>query len=157
MSEQKAMQFASGWDKLPKQEQEKVKKQLKALPDKEPANSKPKPKNGFQLRGYVRCELSSVDKEAFKEWESGLGEDSRLGLLMDLVEGGYLFKVGDTGSGFQASLCASTTGKLWEGYVLTAHASYAVRAARLVLYKHEVMMQGDWSAWMSEEGEDFIR
>jgi hypothetical protein len=157
MTEQKSMQFSSAWDKLPKADQEKIKRQLKSLPEKESSAAKGKQKNGFQLRGYVRCELSSADKEAFRQWEAGDDVVNVNGRLLDLVEDGYLFKVGDTGSGFQASLCASNTGKAWEGYVLTAHASYAKRAASLVWYKHSIMMDGDWSAWMSDDGEDAFR
>jgi len=157
MTEQKHLGFASKWEALPKAEQESIKKKLKALPDPEAAKPAKPAKNGFQLKGYVRCELAAADKEAFKAWEEGLGDESRLGALIGLVEDGYLFKLSDTGSSFQASLCAASTDRPWNGYVLTAHASYAVRAARLLLYKHEIMMQGDWTAFMAEEGEDFIR
>lgn len=157
MTEKGQMAFDSDWHKLPKSEQEQIKRKLKALPEKQEQKPAKNSKNSFQLRGYVRCELSAADKEAFKVWEQEHGADIAYGRLIDLVESGYLFKVGDTGSGFQATLCAATTNKPWEGYVLTAHASYAARAARLLLYKHETLMEGDWSAWMTDEGEDFIR
>jgi hypothetical protein len=157
MPEQKSMEFTSAWERLPKADQEKIKRQLKSIPEKDNNSAKPKPKNGFQLKGYVRCELSSADKDTFREWESGEDIINVNGRMIDLVEDGYLLKVGDTGNGYQASLCASATGKAWEGYVLTAHASYAKRAVHLLWYKHAMMMEGDWSAWMSDEGEDFIR
>jgi hypothetical protein len=151
------MQFNSAWDKLPKSEQEKVKKHLKSLPEKSENAPKKNGKVSFQLKGYVRCELSTADKDNFRVWESGDDVINVNGRMMDIVEDGYLFKVGDTGSGFQASLCAAQTGKAWDGYVLVAHASYAKRAVHLLWYKHTIMMDGDWSAWMSDEGEDFIR
>lgn len=145
------------WEQLPKAEQEAVKKAL-LKPDAKLEQKSGKPKsNGFQLKGYVRCELSSADKDSFKEWEKSDDVINVVGRLIDIVEDGYLFKVGDTGSGFQATLCAANTGKPWEGYVLTAHASYARRAMLLLWYKHVTMMQGDWVAWMADEGEDFIR
>lgn len=151
------MSLASAWDKLPKSEQEQVKKRLKSIPEKgEQKPSKPA-KSNFQLKGYVRCELSSADKDAFKLWEQDEDVINVNGRMIDIVEDGYLLKVGDTGSGFQASLSANTTGKPWDGYVLTAHASYAKRAIWLLWYKHSIMMEGDWTSWMSEDGEDFIR
>jgi hypothetical protein len=157
MPEQKQLDMSSAWDKLPKSEQEQIKKRLKAIPEKgEQKPSKPS-KSNFQLKGYIRCELSSADKDAFKEWEQGDDIINVNGRMIDIVEDGYLLKIGDNGNGFQASISANTTGKPWEGYVLTAHASYAKRALHLLWYKHSVMMEGDWSPWMAEDGEDFIR
>lgn len=157
MTEQKQMQFPSAWDNLPKAEQEKVKKHLKSLPEKEAAKPSKNGKASFNLRGYIRCELSSADKDAFKAWESSDDVINVIGRLIDIVESGYLLKVGDTGSNFQASLCAATTNKPWEGFVLTAHASYAKRAVYLLWYKHVMMMEGDWSAWLTEDGDDLLR
>jgi len=157
MSEKVLPGQTSMWDRLPKSEQEQIKKRLKSIPEKEVQKPSKPAKSNFQLKGYCRCELSTADKDAFKEWEKSDDIINVNGRMIDIVEDGYLLKVGDNGNGFQASLSANTTGKPWEGYVLTAHASYAKRAVYLLWYKHQIMMEGDWSAWMAEDSEDFIR
>lgn len=144
------------WDSLPKAEQEKLRREMAASAAKEPKD-KPKQKAVFSLKGYIRCELSAADKDGFKSWEGEREGYEWLSHLVEWVDGGYLVKIGESGSGYQASLCAATTGRDWEGYVLTAHAATAMRAAMLLVYKHELLMDKDWSAWLTEEGEDFFR
>lgn len=146
------------WDDLSPVERKLIAKSLKELPaqQQERANGK-SPKSTFQLKGYLRCELAAADKEAFKAWDSDQAPGSVGGSIISLADSGYLVKLGESGNGFQASLCAATTNKEWEGYVLTAHASSAVRAASLLLFKHSVMMQSDWSPWLAEDSEDFLR
>jgi hypothetical protein len=147
-----------GWDKLTKAEQEIIRRRLLA-PDvpKEQGKGFGKGKNTFNLKGYVRCELSAADKEAFKAWEITQVDIGTLDILIKTVDSGYLLKVGEQGAGYQASLCAATTSKEWDGYVLTAHASTAIRATTLLVYKHVILMGEDWSAWLAEGGEDFFR
>jgi hypothetical protein len=124
-----------------------------------PASTKQqsKAKNGFTLRGYVRCELAAADKEGFGVWEGAQEPGATLGQLVAEVDSGYLLKLGEAEKGYQASLCAATTGREWDGYVLTAHASSGVRATALLVFKHCVLMQRDWTAWTVEDGEDFLR
>jgi len=145
-----------GWDDLTKGEQEKERKRLAALPDPNQVKAR-QGKGGFTLRGYVRCELSSSDKEGFRSWEQENSAVDVLDLLIKSVDSGYLLKLGEQGQGYQASLCAATTSNDWNGYVLTAHASSAARAAMLLIYKHQVLMACDWSPWLADEGEDFFR
>src|SRR5579864_8872042 len=94
------------WEQLPKADQEKVKR---ALQEKNRQEVKPAPKKGqFQLRGYLRCDLSASDRESFKEWEASLEGLGWLDKLLKDVDSGYLLKMGESGQGFQASLSAST-------------------------------------------------
>lgn len=145
------------WDQLPKDEQERIKRKLEQTP--EPNGKKPKAagRGGFDLKGYLRCELSMADKDAFKAWELEHVAADCLDRLIKVCDSGYLFKLGEAGQGFQASLCAASTSHTWDGYVLTAHAGDAGRAAALLWFKHEVLMSGDWSAFLVEEGDDFMR
>lgn len=157
MSEKARQGGLSLWDQLPKAEREKITRELEAK-----RNESPKAQNGrrggsFQLKGYVRCELSKSEKEEYKAWEEATSNVQCYERLIKLADSGYLLKVGDTGNGFQASLCAATTGKPWDGYVLVSHAGHAARAVMLLVYKHEVLMQSDWSGFLSEEGEDSFR
>lgn len=147
----------SAWDGMPKVEQEQVKKALAALPAPSPKSGAAKAKGGFTLRGYVRCELAAADKQGFTTWESAQEPGGVLGRLVAEVDSGYLLKLGEAEKGYQASLCAATTGRNWDGYVLTAHASSGVRAAALLVYKHCLLMERDWTAWTVEDGEDFLR
>src|SRR5690348_14368823 len=142
------------WESLSKKEQQALVKQMNRLREQEPVKGQPAKKNGFNLKGYIRCDLSASDKEAFKVWEVGHPAEECFGLLVKAADSGYLLKVGEAGQGGLASLSAATTGQPWDGFVLTAHAGSAVRAAVLLVYKHSVLMEGDWQAWMTEEGED---
>jgi hypothetical protein len=145
------------WSGLSKREQQAAIKGLKESAASKPAPKPAKKPGTFDLKGYLRCELSASDKEAFREWETINTAEECFGLLVKATDSGYLLKCGESGQGAQASLSAASTGQEWDGYVLVAHAGNAARAAMLLVYKHEVMMQRDWSPWMAEEGEDALR
>lgn len=134
-----------------------MKRALAALPMPPTTKVVGKGKGGFTLKGYVRCELAASDKEGFTTWEAEQDPAAILGQLVAEVDSGYLLKIGEAEKGYQASLCAATTDKGWDGYVLTAHASSGVRASALLVYKHCVLMQRDWTAWTVDDGEDFLR
>lgn len=157
MSEQKSEAGFKAWSALSKAEQEAIKKDLKRKADEGNAPARKNNKSSFALKGYVRCELAVADKAAFVAWESEHEAGESLDLAIKAVDSGYLLKLGESGNAFQASLCAATTGKDWEGYVLTAHASSGARAITLLMYKHCILMEEDWSAFMADEGEDFFR
>lgn len=157
MNESASGQVLSLWDQLPKNEQERIKKQLNKVREDTPVAKAPKKNGQFQLKGYVRCELSAADKDSFREWEGSVSLPSIMETLIKAIDSGYLLKVGANDPGAQASLCAASTGQSWDGMVLVAHAGSAVRAACLLVYKHELMMGGDWSAWLSDEGEETLR
>lgn len=145
------------WDSLPPAEKKRIAAELKHKAETMPV--KPAKKNGsaFSLVGYVRCELSSADKTAFKQWETVDNVNRALEALVKLADSGYVVKLGANEPGYQASLSAASTGMAWDGYVLTAHAGTASRAAALLVYKHEILMAGDWSPWIDAGGEDSFR
>jgi hypothetical protein len=145
------------WADLTKAEQEIIRRSLLQGRDELEKRAAAKTKSSFTLKGYVRCELAASDKEAFKAWEAAQDDAECLGQLVKVVDSGYLLKVGESGQGYQASISAATTGTDWDGYVLTAHASSCGRAIALLVYKHLVLMESDWSAWVAEGGEDFFR
>lgn len=148
---------ARRWDDLSPQEQKMLTKDLLSRGKPEPKQKQPKRNGSFDLRGYVRCELSASDKDAFREWEKDQDSQAIFGRLVKACDSGYLLKVGQVGQGAQASLCAASTDREWDGYVLVAHAGDATRAAMLLVYKHEVIMRSDWQEWLAEEGEDALR
>jgi hypothetical protein len=146
------------WDKLPKAEQERIKKSLQHTADTVPVkSSKPGKGSSFQLKGYVRCELSASDKEAFTSWEVEYTNVQCYEVLIKAADDGYIVKVSPSGVGFQATLSAAETNQEWDGYVLTAHAGHAARAMMLLVFKHEMLMRRDWSAWMADDEETLLR
>jgi len=145
------------WHQMPKADQQKALREMKRQEREKPLQAPPKKNGAFTLKGYIRCELSASDKEAFKEWETQQDESATMGVLVKVVDSGYLLKVGENGSAYQASLCAASTGREWDGYVLTAHAGTGIRAATLLVFKHEILMQREWTAWMTDESEDALR
>lgn len=145
------------WKHLTPKEQRALAKQLLSGGKPDPKARQPKRNGTFELRGYVRCELSASDKDSFRSWEAEQSEEAIFGRLVKYCDSGYLLKVGQVGQGAQASLCASSTDQEWDGFVLVAHAGNASRAAMLLVYKHELIMQSDWRDWLSEEGEDALR
>lgn len=145
------------WDSLSKEEQEKIKKDLAEKRRNTPAPEVKRKGNIFNLKGYCRCELAAADKEGFRAWEEGQDSAAVFDFLHSAVSDGYLVKMGAVNGGYQASFSAATTDRDWDGYVLVAHAGTAARAALLLMYKHLVMMQRDWSEWLGEDGEDALR
>jgi len=157
MAEKEATGPISLWDSLPKKERERIAKELNAKRPEKPSLEAKRRNGVFNLRGYARCELSASDKDAFKAWEEGVSLETCLDGVIKAATDGYLFKLGAAGSGYQASYSAATTEKTWDGYVLVAHAGSADRVVKLLTYKHEVLMERDWSDWLGEEGEDMLR
>ena len=145
------------WDQLPAAERARVQKELADKLKQEPTKKGQKKNGQFELRGYARCELAIADKEAFKAWEEGASVPDVLLQLVTCCEDGYLLKCGYAGSSYTASLSAHTTSQDWDGYVLTAHAGGAARAAMLLWYKHAVLMSKTWSEWVGEDDGDSLR
>lgn len=150
--------MAKRWSELTKGEQENVKQGLASLgaPGTLPGKGTA-PKNGFRLLGYVRCDLSATEREEFASWEAGRERTASLERLLTLVEDGYLLKASPNASGFQASLCAGSTNTPWDGYVLVAMARHASRACDVLVYKHDVLLRGDWSLALQDDTEGFLR
>jgi hypothetical protein len=155
---EKAEKQGSLWDDLPKAEQERIKRHLNNLRDSKTAGKPDKAKSAtFNLKGYCRCELSAADKEQFKGWEDSFTLEQTMNSLAVACQDGYLLKMGASGNGYQASYSAASTEKEWDGYVLVAHAGTAERAAKLLVFKHEHLMQRSWSEWLAEDSEDALR
>jgi len=157
MAERKAGHEPTLWESLPKKEQERVRQHLEKMRTESPKQAANGRNGGFSLKGYVRCELSKSDKAAYVEWEAGHSDTECYGVLVKLADSGYLLKVGESGNGHQASLSAYSTGNAWDGYVLVSHASNAQRAVMLLVYKHTVLLDADWEAFIGDGGEEDFR
>lgn len=116
-----------------------------------------KPQGVFELLGYLRCDLGKSDREPFRQWMEAQSEAGILDELVKLLDSGYLLKVGSGKEGPQASLSACDTGKGWDGYVLTAFAGDNREAMGLLVYKHHILLEGDWSNAMASGGKGTLR
>jgi hypothetical protein len=145
------------WSELTSKEQKEAIASLKALPN--PKNGKvEKPSTGqFNLRGYVHCDLAKSDRELFEGWAATVDDAGAFDKLMKLADSGYLVKLGANREGFQATLSAYSVRGEVDGFVLTAFAGDAARAVRLLLFKHYVQMAEDWTPYVLEGGDDFLR
>lgn len=145
------------WRDLSPAEQRSITQVLKGNKASSQAKLRPQRPPTFQLKGYVRAEFASADKVEFSSWSQGQSEGSLWVLLVKAMSDGYLFKCGAGKEGYTASFSAFDTGKVYDGYVLTAFAGDPDKAARALLFKHLVMLDGDWSAYAEENTEDFLR
>lgn len=145
------------WRELSPAEQRKIQQLLSGKKAQPEAKLRPQRPPSFQLKGYVRAEFSSADKANFVAWSGGLQKGDLWEVLVKALSDGYLFKCGVGKEGYTASLSAFDTGKSYDGYVLTAFAGDPEKAALAVMFKHLVMLDGDWGAYAEENTEDFLR
>lgn len=145
------------WSQLPKAEQERIRKDLLAKRLEVQPGAKTDRGTGFQLKGYVHCDLAKSDKEAFKQWRSGQPAEIGAIFLLRMADSGYLVKIGEGKDGMCATVSAADVRPEVNGYVLSAFASDADTAMTLLCYKHDVLMAQDWQPFMEPGGEDFLR
>lgn len=98
------------------------------------------------FNGYVRCELSRVEREAFKSWADGLEDGTLYGYVCTWADGEYKLSVGPKGQDMMASLHDQDPKRGSYGYMLTAFAGSADMAIRALAYKHYETLAEDWQA-----------
>lgn len=146
------------WQALSPAEQKDIRERLlRADKAKKEVPIKAKLPGNFELVGYVRCDLGKSDKEPFRKWQEGQEDHALFDMLVKLCDSGYLLKVGVGKEGHQASLSACDTGTESEGYVLSAFASEGRDAIALLLYKHHILLEGDWSTSLGGTGKSGLR
>lgn len=118
---------------------------------------KVKTPGNFELIGYVRCDLGKSDREPFRAWQGGQEDHALFDMLVKLCDSGYFLKVGLGKEGHQASLSACDTGGECDGFVLSAFASEGRDAIALLLYKHHILLEGDWTASLGGTGKSGLR
>ena len=111
----------------------------------------------FQLKGYVHCDLAKADRASFEAWENSALPGDLFDAIAKLADSGYIFKVAEGKEGYQSALSAVTVHDEVNGYVLTAFASSADRAIKLLLFKHLVLMESDWAPFIGTAESDFLR
>lgn len=111
-----------------------------------PRAKKPQ-KPAFELKGFVSCDLDKALKEQSKVWvnenREALGEKSEA-----LVTDGYkislsMDRIHDC---FQASATCTDSESEDYGFCLTARAPDVWSALGVLLFKHYVVLEGDWAS-----------
>ena len=109
-------------------------------------------KSGGEFVGYVKHNLSRDEKKDYLEWVEDKSPEYLWERLEELVDSYYKFscKEDSYGGGVMCSLtCANKTSQDC-GLVLTARAPDLYNAALLLLYKHIVLLSGEWFIFHQE-------
>lgn len=105
----------------------------------------------FVFKGFVRCELVKEQKAMFEAWSASLSADDLLGQLSALLDDGFKLSWGEGKQGMTASLSNVDGPAESRGYLLSAMAGRAEKALRVLLYKHLVVLEGQWPL---DDGDD---
>lgn len=107
--------------------------------------------NGF--RGFIRHTITNEEKARYDGW--GYSDDDLWADIQRLVDSGYSvsFKWDEYNEAHQCSFKCSNKKDVNDGWCMVARAPDIYNAIRLALYKHLVLMEGDWSAWHERERE----
>jgi hypothetical protein len=108
------------------------------------AKAKQQAKKKVDWKGYHSCNLLTADELPYENWAAT--QVIQLSDLDVIVQAGYKFSLNWDAfhSGVSASLYASDGRLDWAGYSLTAWASDAESAIKLLFYKHYVMCEEQW-------------
>lgn len=158
MPDDRTREQQSFWQSLTPAEQKAWgQRTIKGEKGYKPEPSKAKPAGQFDLIGFVRCDLGKADKEPFRKWQEETSAATLFDMLLKLCDSGYMFKAGLGKDGHQATLSACDTATEADGYVLAAFAGEAADSIALVLYKHHVLLEGDWSTSLGGTGKSGLR
>lgn len=95
--------------------------------------------------GYVRCELSRSERDELKAWAEGISAENIVDFLTAAADSGYKLTLVDRADAFMASLMGTDPGLPSAGMILTAYGKAPQDAVLALMYKHEVLLERDWS------------
>ena len=98
-----------------------------------------------EWRGFIECKLTEAEKELFAQWD--VHDHDLFLLLSEAVCAGLKLSVtfNKQNDHFVASLTGGAEAGKAEGWTLSAFAPNWYEAVRAVLFKHNVLLVGDWS------------
>ena len=108
-------------------------------------------------KGFVNCEMNAARKEQFKMWTPKVDDIETA--IQECLSPGYKlsFSLDTYHDAYQVSWFCSAPADPNAGWCLTARASSIGKAFVVLLFKHSVVLEGDWtSASPLDEGEDSI-
>ena len=103
-------------------------------------------KKSVQWRGFKDVKLTDAQRDAYEHWDA---EDGDVYLLLaSAVASGFKFTMSYNGS--NDTYTATLTGQdaappAAQGYSLSAFAPDFYNACRTLAYKHDLILEGDWS------------
>jgi len=104
-----------------------------------------KEKYQFQFRGFVDVKLSDVQRDAFSSWD--VHDEELYEIVATVVQGG--FKLSTTYNSGNDTFTATLTGQNGtgdaDGYSMSSFAPDWYNALRLLVFKHTVILEGDWA------------
>jgi len=122
---------------------------------KQPSDKPKKIESTFELKGFIKAQMTVKQREAYSKhiWSEPFET-----LVQNALESGLKFGVGwDT---YHSAYVASFTQKNPEhemvGWVLTAFGPSWEKATDVLLYKHFIMLDGNWrGGWENMPESDF--
>jgi len=115
-----------------------------------------KDKSQFGDYKFVSHRLSADEKRAFDAWH--IDAEAILKRVMVLVDMAYKVSVSLDfyNHTTQASLTCNEVKSPDSHWILVARAPDAMTALALLIFKHDVLMDGDWTNWHDEDHSDRI-
>jgi len=113
---------------------------------KELGNGKEQAVNGRgNFRGFIQHNLTAEEKRAYEKWE--VSPDELWDSIERVIDSGYKLSTShdDYNSTRQASLTCNNPKHNDYGWVLVARAPDSFNAIALVMFKHLVLLGGDWT------------
>lgn len=116
--------------------------------------------NGRKNKGYVPnikfvdLELTTPQKDGFREWN--WGEADSLACIESMGQEGYKFgtRYDRTNGSWIVSITCAETSLPNFGWCLSARGRSFLHALAVVLYKHLIILRGDWGTSLSEDEND---
>lgn len=112
-------------------------------------------KKNDDWKGFISGQMTVEEKASFREYKMSDAEVAKG--IFNLNDDGYKLSCGYDKN--NDSVFASITNRGghadYVGFSLSAHAKSPEIALRLLLFKHYVIAEGDWSFWDMEDADDF--
>lgn len=117
-----------------------------------------KGKENGTFRGFINHNMTVAEKKKFDEWSTAIPTDELFGLLDQIVDDGYVVscKVDDYNHCYTCSLTCRNTNSENFGFVLSGRAPTPVNALYVSLFKHFVLLAGDWIAFHERQKEQSV-
>lgn len=108
-----------------------------------------------EFRGYVEYRFTDEDKKKFKEWLAA--EDGTASAILKTIENDYRITLSydDYNEAYQASISTKDDSSPNAGYVLVGRGADWYKALLQAVYKHYVIMRGDWLNYTKSVSKDW--
>jgi hypothetical protein len=101
------------------------------------------------FRGFINHRLTDADKAEYLAFLEEQGEEALWDGFSRMIDSGYVVsvKIDTFGGGFLTSITCKNDKLDDFGYCLTARAPDVYNSVMLALFKHIVLLKGDWLAF----------